>query len=391
MSMFVRSFHSSSLLQTRQPTLYVRVTNRQTVRVESKAKKLLAKGATNNAPNKSNTLASHVRRIQHKAHRDRVSALVSSCAISVPSLDPSSDRAADFSKPLVSPFLASHSARSPRAIPPSARHNVVNAVAAARAFAKDSSDATTASVADTDNSPSSKTSTSIRSFRRTTIAGAAPVTLALAPTAAGIAPETVDAITAAASKLSLNESETSVPGFAYGITAAEAKIVLLDAPIHLSALAAKSGKNDAYDASASALPSSMKPLAPTAATSTASTAATKNLEPAEMAELVRRQITLENASRKEITKFNVARMLQLFGRSQFDTGSSEAQAAVLTVKVNAMREHLDVFRKDMSTKRRLQAVLAKRATVLKYLRRTNLAKFVVTCRALGIEPETITA
>ncbi|KAI8822345.1 hypothetical protein BJ741DRAFT_89326 [Chytriomyces cf. hyalinus JEL632] len=135
----------------------------------------------------------------------------------------------------------------------------------------------------------------------------------------------------------------------------------------------------------------MKPLAPTAATSTASTAATKNLEPAEMAELVRRQITLENASRKEITKFNVARMLQLFGRSQFDTGSSEAQAAVLTVKVNAMREHLEVFRKDMSTKRRLQAVLAKRATVLKYLRRKNLAKFVVTCRALGIEPETITA
>ncbi|KAJ3231740.1 ribosomal protein S15 [Chytriomyces hyalinus] len=386
--MFVRPFHSSSLLQTRQPTLYVRVTNRQTVRVENKAKKLLAKGATNNPQNKSNTLASHVRRIQHKAHRDRVSALVSSCAISVPALDPSSDRATDFSKPLVAPFLASHVTRSPRAIPASARHNVVNAVAAARAFTKDSSDATNPSVTDADNSASAKTSTSIRSFRRTTIAGAAPITQSLAPTAAGIAPETVDAITAAASKLSLNESETAVPGFAYGITAAEAKLVLLDAPIHLSALAAKTGKNDAYDASTPTLSSSMKPLAPTASTSTA---ATKNLEPAEMAELVRRQITLENASHKEITKFNVARMLQLFGRSEFDTGSSEAQAAVLTVKVNAMREHLETFRKDMSTKRRLQAVLAKRATVLKYLRRKNLAKFVVTCRALGIEPETITA
>ncbi|KAI9324496.1 hypothetical protein DFJ73DRAFT_667313 [Zopfochytrium polystomum] len=110
----------------------------------------------------------------------------------------------------------------------------------------------------------------------------------------------------------------------------------------------------------------------------------------EQAELVRRVVALENASAPEINKWNRARVVELFGRRPFDTGSPEVQVAVLTVKMDAMRRHLERNRKDTSTKRRLQAVQSKRMSMLKYLRRKNLPRFVETCRALGIAPELVT-
>ncbi|KAJ1565191.1 ribosomal protein S15 [Cladochytrium tenue] len=108
-------------------------------------------------------------------------------------------------------------------------------------------------------------------------------------------------------------------------------------------------------------------------------------------ELVRRVVTLENASASEVNRWNRARVVELFGRKPFDTGSPEVQVAVLTVKMDAMRRHLERNRKDSATKRALQAVQSQRMKMLKYLRRKNLERFVETCRALGIEPDVVMA
>jgi ribosomal protein S15P/S13E len=112
-------------------------------------------------------------------------------------------------------------------------------------------------------------------------------------------------------------------------------------------------------------------------------------------EMVRRIVSLENASAKEVRKWNVKRVMDVLGRKMFDTGSPESQSmllymsyivskmlfihcylsigknvvGVMTVKVKAMMDHLEYNKKDMSSKRRLQALLAKRLKMLKYLRR----------------------
>ncbi|KAI9008108.1 hypothetical protein BC832DRAFT_553121 [Gaertneriomyces semiglobifer] len=68
-------------------------------------------------------------------------------------------------------------------------------------------------------------------------------------------------------------------------------------------------------------------------------------------------------------------------------------AAVLTIKIQAMLNHLrnpsNPHRKDISTKRRLEHIVSQRMKMLKYLRRTDLERFVKTCQAIGVEPDSI--
>ncbi|KAJ3147018.1 ribosomal protein S15 [Geranomyces variabilis] len=200
----------------------------------------------------------------------------------------------------------------------------------------------------------SDSSRSIRGMRRRE-EGAAEVSRVLA-----VAPEAVPAAEEIKlKKLKLPEGvaalprpATTGPGYAYGLTAEEARLLLVDAP-----------KAEIEDSNG--VPGTAR------------------------AEMLRRILSLENANKSQINKFNVDRCVQVFGRTPVDTGSPEVQAAVLSVKISAMREHLATHKKDMSTKRQLEKWVSQRMKMLKYLRRTNLAKFVETCRVIGVEPETI--
>ncbi|KAJ3013843.1 hypothetical protein HKX48_005494 [Thoreauomyces humboldtii] len=145
---------------------------------------------------------------------------------------------------------------------------------------------------------------------------------------------------------------TSGPAYAFSLSAEEAKLVLGDAP---------ASAQSPEDRSTSAA----------------------------QAEMVRRILSLENGNQKQINKYNTDRCVQMFGRAPTDTGSPEVQAAVFTVRIKAIEDHLSTHKKDMSTKRQLEKWVSKRMKILKYLRRTNLQKFVETCQALGVDPDVI--
>ncbi|KAJ3159633.1 30S ribosomal protein S15 [Geranomyces michiganensis] len=200
----------------------------------------------------------------------------------------------------------------------------------------------------------SDSSRSIRGMRRRE-EGEAEVSRVLA-----VAPEAVPALEEIKiKKLKLPEGvaalprpATTGPGYAYGLTAEEARLLLIDAP--------KAESEDSNGVTGTA-----------------------------RAEMLRRILSLENANKSQINKFNVDRCVQVFGKTPVDTGSPEVQVAVLSIKITAMRDHLATHKKDMSTKRQLEKWVSQRMKMLKYLRRKNLAKFVETCRAVGVEPETI--
>ncbi|KAJ2996449.1 30S ribosomal protein S15 [Globomyces sp. JEL0801] len=103
------------------------------------------------------------------------------------------------------------------------------------------------------------------------------------------------------------------------------------------------------------------------------------------AEMIRRILSIENASAKGIANFNKTRVMEIFQRNPQDTGSSEVQAAIMMVKINAVKDHLEKNPKDKSTKRRLQTLESKQRAILKYLRRQDLPKFVTTCEAIGVD------
>ena len=73
-----------------------------------------------------------------------------------------------------------------------------------------------------------------------------------------------------------------------------------------------------------------------------------------------------------------------FQRDQKDTGSTEVQVAILTEQIKVLTKHLQANHKDHSSRLGLLKMVGKRKRLLKYLKKTNYAKFVEIVAELGI-------
>lgn len=103
------------------------------------------------------------------------------------------------------------------------------------------------------------------------------------------------------------------------------------------------------------------------------------------AESLSRILDLRNASGKQIERENLRRIVKVFGDG-WNVGSSECQAAVITYHMRRLMHHLKKQRKDTIARVRLGHLIHKRAKVLKYLRRKNLAGYYALLPRLGLEP-----
>lgn len=72
------------------------------------------------------------------------------------------------------------------------------------------------------------------------------------------------------------------------------------------------------------------------------------------------------------------------GKSEFDTGSSEAQIALFTMKIQHLTEHLKVNKKDMATERSLVALVGKRRRLLDYLKKKEINRYRAIIKKLNI-------
>ncbi|KAF9949459.1 hypothetical protein BGZ70_001764 [Mortierella alpina] len=107
------------------------------------------------------------------------------------------------------------------------------------------------------------------------------------------------------------------------------------------------------------------------------------------AELVRRITALENGNAKQITLENVRRAREAFQRAEGDTGSPEVQAAVMTVRIQNLHNHILNNKKDKHNYRRLRMLIHQRQTVLKYLKKTYPDRYHLCLDRLGLEPRAI--
>jgi small subunit ribosomal protein S15 len=73
-----------------------------------------------------------------------------------------------------------------------------------------------------------------------------------------------------------------------------------------------------------------------------------------------------------------------FGKSEFDTGSSEAQIALFTKKIQHLTEHLKVNKKDMFTERSLVNLVGKRRHLLDYLKSKDIERYRSVIKKLKI-------
>ena len=84
------------------------------------------------------------------------------------------------------------------------------------------------------------------------------------------------------------------------------------------------------------------------------------------------------------TKEKVQGIMTQYGGRAENTGSTEAQIALFTFRVNSLQEHLNQNRKDHSCRRSLLTIVGKRKQLLNYLAKHNLSKYREFIEQLGI-------
>ena len=64
-----------------------------------------------------------------------------------------------------------------------------------------------------------------------------------------------------------------------------------------------------------------------------------------------------------------------FARDKKDTGSPEVQIAILTTRIENLKEHLELHKKDNHSRRWIMLMVAKRRKMLNYLKNSNIEKY----------------
>ena len=85
-----------------------------------------------------------------------------------------------------------------------------------------------------------------------------------------------------------------------------------------------------------------------------------------------------------ITKEKTAELIKEHGSNDKDSGSSQAQIAILTERINAITNHLKENKKDHSGRRGLIAMVSRRRKLLDYIRKQNNDDYISIIKKLNI-------
>jgi small subunit ribosomal protein S15 len=85
-----------------------------------------------------------------------------------------------------------------------------------------------------------------------------------------------------------------------------------------------------------------------------------------------------------LTKEKKAEIFTTFGGSSTNTGSTEAQIALHSTRINELTEHLRTHKKDHASRRGLLMLVGKRRRLLDYLKDRDIEKYRSLIQELGI-------
>ena len=78
-------------------------------------------------------------------------------------------------------------------------------------------------------------------------------------------------------------------------------------------------------------------------------------------------------------------IIKEFARHEGDTGSVEVQVAVLTERIKNLTEHFKSHKKDVSSRRGLLILVARRKRLLVYLKRTSEERYKKLIASLNLK------
>lgn len=87
-------------------------------------------------------------------------------------------------------------------------------------------------------------------------------------------------------------------------------------------------------------------------------------------------MALSTAEKKQI--------LSDYGLHETDTGSAEAQVALLTKRISGLTEHLKVHKHDHHSRRGLLLMVGRRRRLLNYLTKVDIERYRALIQRLGL-------
>ena len=85
-----------------------------------------------------------------------------------------------------------------------------------------------------------------------------------------------------------------------------------------------------------------------------------------------------------ITKENKAKAIKAVQTSKNDTGSPQAQVAILTARIKELTDHLSNNKHDFMARRGLLQMVGQRRRLLRYLANKDSQAYLDTIKKLGI-------
>lgn len=85
-----------------------------------------------------------------------------------------------------------------------------------------------------------------------------------------------------------------------------------------------------------------------------------------------------------ITKEKKEEIIEKYGGSEENSGSTEAQIAIFTARINDLTDHLKEHKQDHASRRGLLKMVGKRRRLLNYLKKKDIETYRELISDLGI-------
>jgi small subunit ribosomal protein S15 len=85
-----------------------------------------------------------------------------------------------------------------------------------------------------------------------------------------------------------------------------------------------------------------------------------------------------------ITTERKAQVIKSTQTASNDTGSPEVQVGILTERINQLSKHMEQHKKDVSSRRGLLTLVARRRKLLDYLKRKDEKRYKALIEKLGL-------
>ncbi len=83
-------------------------------------------------------------------------------------------------------------------------------------------------------------------------------------------------------------------------------------------------------------------------------------------------------------EFAKEEVIQKYQLHDSDRGSAPVQVAILTARINHLRDHFDIHKKDHHSRQGLLKMVGRRRRLLEYLKRTDLERYRELIADLGL-------